>query len=311
MKNFSVKYKRKQIIRYIIGAVLVLTAVVLTIYPGWQYIYEYTGIYPKSTDKMSVSFLDVGQGDCIYVSVENHNILIDCGPDINAEKLHQFFQRNKITQLDAVIGTHPDSDHIGGMNAVLKNYKVNNVYFPKIKGKIIGNVQGYKSCLAEINRQNIPLHYVDSDLVDSDEFVSCFKGNLKVDFLSPTKEYGDTNSDSIILKLTYGKISFLFTGDASSHTEDYLLKNNIDVSAEVLKVSHHGSRSATTKAFLSRVNPAIAVVPVGDNVHNLPNVEIMKILESYGCEIYRTDKNGIVTLTTDGEKIQVHTEKIA
>ncbi len=309
MKKFSVKYKRKKIIRYIIGAVLILTAVVLTIYPGWQYIYEYTGIYPKSTDKMSVSFLDVGQGDCIYVSVENHNMLIDCGPDINAEKLHQFFQRNSITQLDAVIGTHPDSDHIGGMNAVLKNYKVNNVYFPKIKEKIIGNVQGYKSCLDEINRQNIPLHYVDSNLVDSDEFVSCFKDILNVDFLSPTKEYGDTNSDSIMLKLTYGKISFLFTGDASSHTEDYLLKNNIDVSAEVLKVSHHGSRSATTKAFLSRVNPAIAVVPVGDNVHSLPNVEIMKNLESYGCEIYRTDKNGIVTLTTDGEKIQVHTEK--
>lgn len=309
MKRFSEKYKRKKFIRYIFGTVLAITTVVFTIYPGWQYIYEYTGIYPKSTDKMSVSFLDVGQGDCIYVSVENHNMLIDCGSDINCEKLHQFFQRNSITKLDAVIGTHPDSDHIGGMNSVLKNYKVNNVYFPEIKGEIIDNAQGYKSCLAEIHRQKIPLHYVNSDLVDSDEFVGCFKDMLKVNFLSPDREYGDTNSDSIILKLTYGKISFLFTGDASSHTEDYLLKNNIDVSAEVLKVSHHGSRSATTNEFLRNVNPAIAVVSVGDNVYNLPNVEIMKSLASYGCEIYRTDKNGIVTLTTDGEKVQTYTEK--
>lgn len=309
MKDYSAKYKRKKLISYIVVLALVLISVVLTFFPGWQTVYEYTGIYPKSTDGMSVSFLDVGQGDCIYISVDNHNMLIDCGADINAEKVNQFLERNSITQLDAVIGTHPDLDHIGGMNTILENYKVNSVYFPKIDKKIIGNVKGYETCLAQINRLNIPLHYVNKSLVDNDKFKIPSIDKLKVDFLSPDHEYGDTNSDSIMLKLTYGKVSFLFTGDASSKTEEYILENNIDVSADVLKVSHHGSRFSTKEAFLSKVNPAVAVVSVGDNVNNLPSVETIKNLEEYGCEIYRTDNNGIVTLTTDGEKIQVHTEK--
>lgn len=309
MKYYSAKYKRKKLIISIVVPVLAVITLVLTFFPGWQTVYEYTGIYPKSTNGMSVSFLDVGQGDCIYISVDNHNMLIDCGGDINAEKINQFLQRNNITELDAVIGTHPDLDHIGGMNTILKNYKVNTVYFPEVNEKIIGNIQGYETCLAQINRLNIPLHYVNKSLVDSDEFKIPSIDKLKVDFLSPDHEYGDTNSDSIMLKLTYGKVSFLFTGDASSKTEEYILENNIDVSADVLKVSHHGSRFSTKEAFLSKVNPAVAVVSVGDNVNNLPSVETMKNLEEYGCEIYRTDNNGIVTLTTEGEKIQVHTEK--
>jgi competence protein ComEC len=308
VKEKSKKLPLKRVLSLAILTALVVVLVALIALADWQKIYGCVGIYPKSVDGISVSYVDVGQGDCTYISLENHGILIDSGPDLNAEKLTQFLDRNSVKEIDAIIATHPDEDHTGGMKTIVNNYKVDSVFIADIQDEYVDNYN-YKDFLSTVKSKAIPCYTVNKSGFESEYLAEIFSSKVRFDFLTTDYEYGDTNSDSVVVKLTYGDVRFLFTGDMSSKTEAKLLSGNLDLSADVLKVSHHGSRTATTEEFLNAVNPKIAVVTVGENSYNLPNIEVMKRLEAFDCKIYRTDENGTVTLTSLGEKITIHTEK--
>lgn len=277
--------------------------------PSWQDIYTASGIYPETEDGLSVSFIDVGQADSIYISCGQYNMLIDAGYDMNAEQVTAFLDRNNVKTLDIVIATHPDSDHIGGMSAIIDNYQIENFCLPQIEEQYITYSDSYTRMLSSLETYDVDITYIDSDVIGADESQKTLD-NLTVDFLSPATEFEDTNDDSVVVKVTYGDVKFLFMGDASSTVEEYLIENNVDVSADVLKVSHHGSRTATSDEFLSAVNPSVAVISSGElNTYNLPNVEILRRLEDFGCKIFRTDLQGTITVTCNNGKITVQSEK--
>lgn len=293
-----------KIIKKYLCYLLIAVAVANVFTTDWLSFLAHVGIYSKATrNGISVSYIDVGTADCSFISADGYNVLIDAGVRYKAEEITTFLDRYKVKKLDMVIASHSDSDHIGGMDKILDTYKVHRfVAFKEKTESEAGSV--------EINKLHNSLkeNGVDVTYTKAGDVFSL--GKMKLNVLSPNKEYGNSNDDSLVIKVSYAETDFLFTGDASKEVEEYLLKNKADISSEVLKVSHHGSGSGTTEEFLKAVNPEIAVVPVGENFYNLPNIQVIKRLKEYkGLELYRCDDNGTVTVNSDGEKITVTTEK--
>ncbi len=256
-----------------------------------------------------VSFLDVGQGDAIFIEKGNQQILIDGGPDPNKLALElgrrmPFWDR----RIELLILTHAQDDHISGLLEVLQRYKVDSVMEPGHEY----DTEEYRKWLELINRKNIS--YVaayNGQSVDLGDGVI-----LKI--LHPQQETQgnaelDVNNSSVVVKLVDDKASFLLTGDIEETVEYQLLHSNgKDLSSVVLKVAHHGSDSSTTELFLNAVNPKIAVISAGENNrYGLPNLSIVKRLANQlgDNNIYLTANQGTITFCTDGEKMWIETER--
>lgn len=244
--------------------------------------------YNSRKPDLGVAFLDVGQGDSILVSQGSKQILIDGGPSgqLVLEKLGQyipFWDRN----IEVIIATHPDQDHIDGLIDVMKAYNVGEV----IDNSYGADSQVYKKYLETIEERKIPRLKGETGVnikLDDD---------AKMKILSPgsgpEKNPKDSNSGSIIAKLIFGENSFLFTGDLPDETEKKLIGENADLSSRVLKVSHHGSKYASTEDFLKKVDPVEAVISVGkNNRYGHPSSETLERLNARGIRILRTDEAG-------------------
>ncbi len=296
------KVKSKKAVFTIIFIFLAVVLVLFVTFADWLKIYELVGVYPK-VEKLTVAFIDVGQADAVYINTEKGNMLIDAGCSQDASKVREYLDRYHIKEIDTVIGTHDDWDHIGGMKTIVENYNVKNIYLPKYDEKDKSDT--FSTLYRSINSTDTDVSFV------SDGIKLIKSKDLNVKILPPV-DFEEDNDSSLIVKLRYKDCSFLFMGDASSKTEEKLLENNVNVSADVLKVSHHGSRSATSKSFLKAVNPTAAVLSVGEmNTYNLPSLEVVKRLSKLGCKIYRTDLDGTIVMNSDGKSIRVQTEKIA
>lgn len=294
------KAKSKKTVFTVIFIIFAVVLVLFVALADWLKIYELVGVYPKA-ENLTVAFIDVGQADAIYINTEKGNMLIDAGCSQDAHQVREYLDRYRIKEIDTVIGTHDDWDHIGGMKTIVENYSVKNIYLPKYDEKDKSDT--FATLNKSIQSTNTNVSYVSGgiNLIKSKDL------NVKI---LPPVDFEDDNDSSLIVKLRYKDSRFLFMGDASSKTEEKLLENNINVSADVLKVSHHGSRSATSKNFLKAVNPTAAVLSVGEiNTYNLPSLEVVKRLSRFGCKIYRTDLDGTVVMNSDGKSIKVQTEK--
>lgn len=296
------KVKSKKTVFKVIFIIFAVVFVLFVAFADWLKIYQLAGVYPKA-EKLTVAFIDVGQADAVYINTEKGNMLIDAGCSQDAHQVREYLDRYHIKEIDTVIGTHDDWDHIGGMKTVVENYSVKNIYLPKYDEK------NKSDTFATLNRS---IKSTDTNVSYISAGITLLKSkDLNVKILPPV-DFEDDNDSSLIVKLRYKDCSFLFMGDASSRIEEKLLENNVNVSANVLKVSHHGSRSATSKRFLKAVNPTVAVLSVGEmNTYNLPSLEVVKRLSKFGCKIYRTDLDGTVVMNSDGKSINVQTEKIA
>jgi competence protein ComEC len=249
-------------------------------------------------NKMLVHFIDVGQGDSILIQVNNKNLLIDSGPRSDRKKFNNYLSSLKLDKLDYVIATHPHEDHIGNMADVIKDYNILEFYAPKVQS----TTKTFEEMIDALKDKNLKINVIKrgTNSIDLGE-------NTLVTVFSPNKDsYEDLNNYSPIIKIQYGSTSFLFTGDAQKDVEEEILKDNDDISADVLKVGHHGSSTSTSKDFLSKVNPSIAVISVGkDNIYNHPNKETLKLLNANNIATYRTDTNGTILISSDGNKITV------
>jgi len=248
------------------------------------------------SNKMIVHYIDVGQGDSILIQVNNKNLLIDAGPKSDKKKLLNYLSNLHLEKLDYVIATHPHEDHIGNMSDVIDDYNVLAFYAPKVQS----TTKTFEQMVESLKSKNLKINVIKkgTDSINLGE-------NTKVTIFSPTKDYyEDLNNYSPVIKIEYGKTSFLFTGDAQKEVEKEILANNEDISADILKVGHHGSSTSTTKDFLNKVNPSIGVISLGkDNTYNHPNDGTVNRLNQNKVTIYRTDKNGTVILSSDGSKI--------
>lgn len=257
-------------------------------------------------DEAAVYFIDVGQGDCELIRTKNCNILIDCGEEENADEVIGFIRYSGVERLDYVIATHPHSDHIGGMYRILESFDVGTVIIPKIPRDIAPNTLFYSKMLNAIKNRGINREYSAAGKIYT------LGENASLEIIAPLyDEYEELNNFSVVARLTHGANTFLFTGDAESLAELDILDNGIDVSADVLKVAHHGSAGANSRAYLEKVRPKIAVIGVGsDNSYGHPHKEVLKRLAQVGCdEIYTTAADGNVVIISDGASLRVRTEE--
>ena len=249
----------------------------------------------KVSGKLTVHFVDVGQGDCILLVSDNQTMLIDAGNNKDGSEVVKYIKSQGIEKLDYVIGTHPDADHIGGLDNVINAFDIGKVYMPKKQH----NTKTFEDVLVAIKNKGLK---VTSPKVGD----TLTLGNAVVTFLGPVSSYEDNNNNSIVVKVEHGENSFLMTGDASLDAEVDLLKNKEALQADVLKVGHHGSHSSTSKKFLEAVKPTYAVISCGvDNSYGHPHKETMNYLNDAGIIIYRTDQDQTICMISDGNELTI------
>lgn len=257
-------------------------------------------LYWRAPKNLEVDFLDVGQGDAILIKAPGgQNVLIDGGPDKGVVKRLAENMPFWDKQIDLMILTHPHDDHVTGLIDVLKRYRVKRILYTGA----IHSAPNYLTWLKLVRDKKVPL-----TIIDKEQTINLSQG-AKMQILYPAesllnKTLADLNDSSIIIKLIHGQNKFLLTGDASEKVEKILLKGGADLSAEVLKVAHHGSQYSTSQEFLENVRPKLAVIGVGkDNDFGHPNLRIIKRLERIGAEIFRTDLGGTVKILSDGSTV--------
>lgn len=242
---------------------------------------------------IKLHFIYVGQGDSTLIESEYGNILIDAGP-ASAKKDLARYLGDVVDGIDYMILTHPHEDHIGGAAYVLENFKVENVIMPDA----VTGTKVFSNLLDVLEEQG-------TNVIRAEHGDTYNIGEIRMDILGPTDTDGDDlNNVSIVLKLTYGSTSALFSGDAEAEEEGKILSLYGDrLSAALLKVGHHGSSTSSSERFIEAVMPSIAVISCGvDNKFSHPHKETTLRLESVGAEIFRTDELGNIVFVSDGEE---------
>lgn len=252
-----------------------------------------------SDGKLHVFYVDVGQGDCSFIYLPNgKNMLIDAGEKDYGSKIIRALKEKGINKIDFLVATHPHSDHIGGMTQIVNFFDIDKIYMPKVAH----TTETYQSLLNAIGRKEMKIHTAKAGVEIFNE------ENLSAIFVAPnSSDYDDLNNYSAVIKLTYGKNSFVFTGDAEKKSEDEIRTN---IKCDVLKVGHHGSSSSTTANFLKKTEPKYAVISCGaGNDYGHPSEKVLARLNKSKAKIYRTDICGTVEAVSDGENIIFYTEK--
>jgi competence protein ComEC len=251
--------------------------------------------------KLEVDFLDVGQGDAELIKTQfGQNILIDGGPDDTilkrlAENLPLWDRK-----IDLMILTHPHADHVAGLVNVLERYEVKQILYTGVSE----GDPPYSSWLDLIKKKNIPTIIVDRPQI------IVLGENLKFKILFPLQSLvgqgvENLNNTSIVALLENRNVKMLFMGDAEQAEEQELIKSGTDIQAQVLKVGHHGSDTASSEKLLNKVKPEIAVIPVGKNDFGLPSLRVIKRLERIGAKVLRTDENETIILTSTGDGVEI------
>lgn len=308
----SVIKSNKTKILFLIGAILIIVLSALITFnpfkviPSWDEIFNFIGLSDISSKangySMSVHYLDVGKADAILIECDSKNILIDSGNVDPDNKVVEYLKKRHINNLDLVIATHPDKDHIGGMSNIIYEFEINHFMMPQIPEEVTPKSSVYEGMIYALNSNGIA---VDNP-VSGESFEI---GGAQALIVAPVKMRDDTNNNSIVLKLTYGNDSFLFTGDAQADEEADILKSGYNIQSTVLKVGHHGSKTSTTESFLESVRPEYAVISVGEDDNNLPKKVILDRLSKNGVRFYRTDLNGTIVIATNGDGINIFTQK--
>lgn len=283
MKNFS-KYSKY----YFLGTLSLITFFV------WY------AVYAESRDGLMVSFLDVGQGDAIFIEAPNGNqVLLDAGPNKavlrELSKIMPFYDRT----IDVVIESHPDADHIGGLPEILKRYEIGAV----LESGVLSDSAVYKTIGSIIKEKNIK-----NIMARSETRINLGEGAY-IDILFPDRDVDglETNAASVVTRLVYGETEFLFAGDSPKGMENYLTSiYGKNLESDVLKISHHGSNTSTGEQFLGHVNPKYAIISAGkENRYGHPHKEIINRLEQFGISVLRTDESGTIKIKSNGEDIIV------
>lgn len=253
--------------------------------------------------EIAVHFIDVGQGDAILIEDGAKRVLIDTG---NAETAHTdallaYLRRRNVTKIDYLILTHPDEDHIGGAVRVLGNFSVTVCLLPDA----VSDTPVFRNTLDALDAASVYVAEAKADDVYPLE-------SATFTILSPKGKVSSLNDGSVVLRLTVGTRHFLFTGDAGESTERALLAGYpaSKLSADVLKVSHHGASGAGTDEFLEAVSPTYGVISCGkNNVYGHPAAEVVYRYGEHGIRLYRTDESGSIVFLTDGSNLRVATER--
>jgi len=252
---------------------------------------------------LAVYFIDVGQGDSILIRTPEYNyILIDTGSRKYADTVINFLENLGVTTIHTFVATHPHEDHIGGAKEIFQAFDIQNVYHP---GYYLSSTT-YRDFLTAAENEGCPI-YTDNEVDPGDYMDISYYTTCQI--LNIDQNASNANEASIVMRLDYNQISFLFTGDIDDTVEAKIVSNyNVDI--DILKVAHHGSAYGSSDYFLYEATPSISVISVGrDNKYGHPSEETIDRLRNIGSEIYRTDQNGNIEIETDGINWKVHYEK--
>ena len=252
-----------------------------------------------NNDLLKVHYLDVGQGDSIFVELPNNEtMLIDAAESYQSENIINYLKNLNYKKIDYVIGTHPHTDHIGGLKDIINTFEIGKIYMPKV----VSTTKTYESLLMAIKDKNLKINTAKAgtSIIDTDA--------LKINILAPNNStYTELNNYSVVTKITYGTTKFLFMGDAEKLSENEIKEN---VTADVIKIGHHGSNTSSSIDFIKKVNAKYGIISVGlNNKYNLPKEETITNWENSGTKIYLTSTNGTIRASSDGTNIKIESEK--
>lgn len=252
-----------------------------------------------SSGTLKVNYIDVGQGDSIFIQLPNNKtMLIDAGEAYKSDNVINYLNNLGITKIDYVIGTHPHTDHIGGLEEVINTFDIGSIYMPRASS----TSKTYEDLLTTISSKGLKVKTAKSGVVVLDE------DNLKLEFIAPNSDsYSELNNYSAVLKLTYLDNTFLFMGDAETLSEEEITS---EIKADVIKVGHHGSDSSSSLEFVKKVSPEYAIIMVGEgNSYNHPYQSIIDRYESVGAKVLRTDLDGNIICDCDGSTVTCDGDK--
>ncbi|WP_211286599.1 lamin tail domain-containing protein [Petrotoga sibirica] len=242
---------------------------------------------------------------------DNVDILIDGGNNWYGDDIVTYLNSQNVDDIEYLIATHPDADHIDGLVEVLKAFEVKNVYAPDVSH----TTKTYNDFVLEVRKEGTYIKTAKAGITLINPALAAVIGYpsfSNVFFVGPVKEYGkDLNSWSAVMKMNFGNSTFLFAGDAERISEMDMIDNNIPLKADVLKVGHHGSSSSTSQEFLKEVNPKYAIISVGkNNNYGHPSQEVLERLEKHKVDLFRTDLQGVIISISEGNKINFNVEPI-
>lgn len=276
--------------KLIFGLIIIL---LLTVFGGYELVLvPMDETAPAEEDSLRVVFLDVGQGDSTLLCMPNGDFaLVDAGENDYGEAVTQKLRSYGVNRLSFAVGTHPHSDHIGGLDVVLSEIDADVIYMPDFGA----NTQSYDDLLDVIEAGNISAEIPEiGDVIYNEDGV-----RVKVLYNGDGAE--DANNASIVLRVTYGEDALLLTGDAETPVENQLLQAGEDLTANLYKFGHHGSSTSNSEAFLEAVAPEFGVVSCGkDNDYGHPHREIRQRVKKYGIALYRTDEMGDILFASEG-----------
>jgi beta-lactamase superfamily II metal-dependent hydrolase len=244
---------------------------------------------------MVVSVIDVGQGDSILITSEGQAMLVDAGDKDSGDEVVAYLEGMGIDELDYLVATHPDADHIGGMAEVLAAYDVANDVIAPDATSDTATYEGFAEAVAD----EPGVGFARPDVGESFTL-----GDATIEVIANGEEATDTNDASIVLRIVCGDRSVLLTGDISASVERRLVEDGLPLDSDVLKVAHHGSHNSSDEAFLRAVSPKYAVISAGaNNSYGHPRAETLERLSAAGAVIYRTDIHGTVVFSFSDGKI--------
>ncbi len=255
------------------------------------------GFYSYQEGELAVHFIDVGQGDSILIQLpEGEVMLIDAGPDSSGVPVISYLKEQGIERIDYLVATHPHADHIAGMKSVIQEFEIGKVFMPKVTH----TTKTFENMLLAIKEKGLKITTARAGVtvMEADD--------LQLIFAAPCgTSYDSLNDYSAVVRIRYGNTACIFTGDAEAFSEEEMLDSGMELQADLLKVSHHGSSSSTIQEFLEAVSPEYAVISVGDeNQYGHPHRETLDKLEEAGIAVYRTDQDGTVVFVSDSENIK-------
>lgn len=250
-------------------------------------------------EDFSVHYIDIGQGDATLIKGKNKNLLIDSGPLESSKELITYLKKVRVKKIDYIIATHAHLDHIGAIPSLIEEFPVDYFFITPYKEKS----SFYMNLLKNIKDKNIKLKILSKEGILPIDLGN----NSKVYLLSKYSEDNNINNTSPLLKIYYGKTSFLFTGDMEKEAEEKAISSKVNLKSDVLKVAHHGSDTSSTEEFLNKVSPKLAIISAGlDNPYGHPSKETLKKLGNLKSKVFKTYEDSNIVLSSNGNSIKKH-----